>query len=143
MNSETLSLKAIINELDLLKKEVIIQWNVIVKKKDLLLLETKLIEKIPDPSDAEEQYQSFVRKKNTESAKQSEVITYQPKSFENPSIVDVKSVIIEHPKTSHKFSKTEKVSQVGSNSSLHSDTKKKWKFFKWKKYKNNKTSTWF
>ena len=88
------------------------------------MLETKLIEKIPDPRDAEEQYQSFVRKKNTKSAKQSEVITYQPKSFENPSIVDVKSVIIEHPKTSHKFSRTEKVSQVRSNSSLYSDTKK-------------------
>ena len=27
MNSETLSLRTIINELDLLKKEVIIQWN--------------------------------------------------------------------------------------------------------------------
>ena len=32
MNSETLSLKTIKNELDLLKKEVIIQWNVLNKK---------------------------------------------------------------------------------------------------------------
>ena len=50
------------------------------------------------------------------------------KTFENPNIVNIKSVIIEHPKTSHKLSKTirqtEKVSEVGSNSSLYSDTKK-------------------
>ena len=52
----------------------------------------------------------------------------QPKTFRNPKIVDIKSVILEHPKNSHKLSKTirktEKVSQVGSNSSLYSDTKK-------------------
>ena len=38
--------------------------------------------------------------------------------MENPNIADTKSVIIEHPKTSHKLSKTvrqaEKVSQVSS-----------------------------
>ena len=51
------------------------------------------------------------------------------KTFEtkNPIIVDIKSVIIEHPKTSHKLWKTmrwaEKVSEVGSYSSLCSDTK--------------------
>ena len=57
--------------------------------------------------------------------KQSEISTYQPKTFENPSTVDIKLVITELPKTSHKLSKTEK---VGSNSSLYSDTKKcKWK----------------
>ena len=39
------------------------------------------------------------------SAKKTEIITYQPKAFENPNIFDVKSVITEHPKTSHKFSK--------------------------------------
>ena len=52
----------------------------------------------------------------------------RPKTFRNPKIVDIKSVILEHPKNSHKLSKTirktEKVSQVGSNSSLYSDTKK-------------------
>ena len=45
----------------------------------------------------------------------------------------MKSVIIRHPKTSQKLSKTirqtEKVSQLGSNSSLYSDTKRKMKFF--------------
>ena len=28
------------------------------------------------------------------------------KTFQNPNIVDIKSVIIEHPKNSHKVSKT-------------------------------------
>ena len=50
------------------------------------------------------------------------MITSQSKTFENQSIVDIKSVITEYPKTSYKLSKTEK---VDSNSSLHSDTKKK------------------
>ena len=31
-----------------------------------LLLATKLIDKIPDPRNAKEHYQSFVRKKNTQ-----------------------------------------------------------------------------
>ena len=34
------------------------------------------------------------------------MITYQPKSFENPKIVDIKSVITEHPEALHKLSKT-------------------------------------
>ena len=80
---------------------------------------TKLIEKIPDPRNATEHYQSFTRNKNTKSVKQSNIITYQPKNFENPNTVDIKSVIKEHPKTPHELSKTlrqaEKVSQVGSN----------------------------
>ena len=108
--------------MDFLRKTVIIQWKAWKKKKDLLLLASKLIEKIPDSRNAKEHYQSFIRKKNTKSVKQSEIITYQRKTFERPNIVDIKSVITKHPKTSHKLSKTEK---VGSNSSLQSDTKKK------------------
>ena len=38
--------------------------------KRLLLFTTKLIEKIPDPCNAKEQYQSFIRKKNKNSVKQ-------------------------------------------------------------------------
>ena len=38
--------------------------------------------------------------------KQSKIITQQPKTFQSPNIFDVKSVVIEHPKTSHKLSKT-------------------------------------
>ena len=68
-----------------------------------MLLPNKLIEKIPDPRNAKEHYQSFIRKKNRKSVKQSEIITYQPKTFENPSIVNIKSVIIQHPKTSYKL----------------------------------------
>ena len=87
------------------------------------MLANKLIEKIPDPCIAKEHYQSFIRKKNTKSVKQSEAITYQPKAFENPNIVDINSVIIEHPKTSHKLYKTiRQAEKVGSNSSLYSDT---------------------
>ena len=87
----------------------------------LLLLANKLTEKIPNL----QHYESFLRKKNRKSIKQLEAITYQPKTFENPNITDIKSVITEHPKTSHKLSKTiKKGKKVGSNSSLYSDTKK-------------------
>ena len=68
MNSETLSLKAIVNKLDLLKKKNLIQWN--NWKKDLFLFATKLIETIPDPRNAKEHYQSFIRRKNTKSVKE-------------------------------------------------------------------------
>ena len=67
MKSETLSLKTIINELDYLKKTVIIQRN--IRKKDLQLFVTKLTEKIPDLCNAKEHYQSFIREKNTKSVK--------------------------------------------------------------------------
>ena len=63
MKSETLSLKNVINELNFLGKEVIIQWKS-WKKKDLLLLTNKLIEKISDLRDAKEYYESFIRNKN-------------------------------------------------------------------------------
>ena len=63
---------------------------------------------------------------------QSKIITQQRKTFENPNIVDIKSTVTEHSKDLHKSSKTmrqvEKVSQVGSNSSLYSD-KKNGKYF--------------
>ena len=118
MKSETLSLKIIIRELNL-KKTVIIQWN--SWKKDLLLPTDKLIENISDPCNSKEHDQSFIRKKDTKSVKQSKTITYQPKTFENTIIFYIKSVITEHPKASRKLPKNEK---VGSNSSLYSDTKK-------------------
>ena len=91
MKSETFYLKTIINKLDFLRKAVIIQWNAL--KKILLLLANKLIEKIPDPRNVKEHYQSFIRKKSTKSIKQWKIITYQPKTFENPKIADKKSVI--------------------------------------------------
>ena len=73
-----------------------------------------------------------------QSVKQSEIITFQPKTFENPNIVDTKSVITEHPKISHKLSKTiAKGEKVSSNSSLYSDVEKRENFLNEKKCKNN------
>ena len=96
-----------------------------LKRKYLLLLASKLIEKIPDSRNTKEYCRLFRRKKNRKSVKQSEIITYQPKTFENPNIVDIKSIIKEHAKTLNKLSKTiRRVEKVGFNSSLYSDTKK-------------------
>ena len=62
-----------------------------------------------------EHYQPFVKKKDTKSVKESKIMTRQPKALENSNIFYIWSVFIEHPKTSHKLSKTirqaEKVSQ--------------------------------
>ena len=89
-----------------------------------MLLLKKLIEKIPDPRDAKEHYQSFIWKKNRKLIKQSKIITYQPETFENSNIVDIKSIITEHPETSHKLTKTiRQAEKVGSNSFLYSDAK--------------------
>ena len=95
-----------------------------LKKKYSLFLKNKLIEKILDPYNAKEHYQSFIKKRNTKSVKQSEITIYQPKTFENPRIIDIKSVITEPRKTSHKLSKTvRQAEKVDSNSSLNSARK--------------------
>ena len=49
---------------------------------------------------AKEHYESFLRNKNRKSVKQSEIITYQPKTFET---VNIKWYIIKHPKTSYEY----------------------------------------
>ena len=101
------------------------------KKKDLLLLANKLIEKMPDSYNPKQHYQSFIRKTNTKPVKKLQIFTYQKKTFENSNIVDIKPVITEHPKTLHKLSKTiRQAEKVGSNSFLYSDTKKSKNFFK-------------
>ena len=46
-----------------------------LKRKDLLLLVNKLIEKVLNLRNAKEHYQLFLRKKNRKSIKQSEIIT--------------------------------------------------------------------
>ena len=75
------------------------------------MLVSKLMEEIPDPLNAKEHYQSIIRKKNTKSVEITE-------TFKNPNIVDIKSVITEHPETSHKLSKTiRQAEKLGSNSS--------------------------
>ena len=100
------------------------------------MLANKLIEKVPNPHYAKEQYQSFIKKKNRKSVKQLEIITYQSETFENLNIVDINSVTTERAKTLYKLSKTiGKSGTVGSNGSLYSDTKKVEKFLMQKKRK--------
>ena len=89
----------------------------------------KLIETVLGPRNAKKYHESFLKKKNRKSIKQSEIITYQPKTFQSPNIVDIKSVITEHIKTAHKLSETiRKGEKVDFNSSLYSDRKKSEKF---------------
>ena len=66
--------------------------------------------------------------------KYSKIITQQPKSLKSPNITEIKSVNMEHSKTSHKLSKAKRrdkmVSQVvsagkNSNRPLCSDTTKR------------------
>ena len=77
----------------------------------MLLHTNKLTEKI-------EHYQSFVRNKTTKSGKKLKIITYQPKTFENPNIAEIKPI-----------KQAEKLSQVSYNSSLYKKKKKKKKIF--------------
>ena len=60
--------------------------NETLEKKYSLLLANKLIEKVPDRHNVKEHYESFLRKKSRKSVRQSEIITYQPKIFENLNI---------------------------------------------------------
>ena len=73
MNSETLSLKTIIDKLIFSNKIVIIQWN--IRKKDQKLFGTKLTEKVSDPSNAKEYYNSYFKRKNKKSVKRSKITT--------------------------------------------------------------------
>ena len=86
------------------------------KKRDLLLLATKLTKKITDATNAKQYCHSYLKRKNTKLVKASKIFTQQPNIFENPNTVDIKSVTIQHPKTSHKLSRSirqaKKVSQV-------------------------------
>ena len=65
-------MKNIIYELDLLRKTVIIQWN--IKKKFLLL--SYVNNKIPDPSNTKQYYASFFKSKHKKLVTQSKIITY-------------------------------------------------------------------
>ena len=94
---------------------------------------------MPDPRNAKEYYQLFIRKKNPKLVKLSEIITFQPKAFENPNIVDIKLVITEHSKTSHKLSKAiGQAERVGCNNCWYSETKKKENFLNEKNVKITK-----
>ena len=64
----------------------------------------KVNRKISDTCNGKEHYQSFL--KNTKSVKRSKMITQKSKPVENPKIIDIKSVTIEHLKNSHKLSQS-------------------------------------
>ena len=83
-----------------------------------MLLANKLLEKLCGPCNPKEHCQSFRRKKNTKSLTQSKIITYQPKTFENPNTVYIKSIITEHPKTSLKLSKSVSFLYLDNNCSI-------------------------
>ena len=86
----------------------------------------KLIKNIPDPRNSKKNYKSFIIKENRKSVDQSEISTYQRRTFRNPSIVDIKSIITKYIKTLHKlFKSVREAEKVGSNSSLHNDKKVK------------------
>ena len=107
-----------------------------LKRKDLLLLANKLIDKVPDPRNAKEDYELFLQKKSRKSVKQSEIITYEPKTF---NTFDVKSDITEHSRTSHKLSKSiRQAGKVSFNSSFFSETKKSENFLNGKSIKITK-----
>ena len=91
-------------------RQTVIQWNRSKKKKRFIVACKEINrKKLLDPHIGEEHYQLFIRNKNTKSVEQSETITYQPRTFENPNIVDTKLIITEHLKTLHNNSDTKKV----------------------------------
>ena len=95
-----------------------------MKRKKLLFLANRLIEKTPDLCNAKEHYQWFLRKKNRKSVKQSEIITNQPKPLKTQTLL-YKIGCYKTCKSSHKLFKTIRQSEkVASNSPLYSDTKK-------------------
>ena len=57
------------------------------QKKYLLLLATKLVEKVLDSSYAKEYYKLFLKNKNKKLVKQPKIITQQPKTTENSNII--------------------------------------------------------
>ena len=83
----------------------------------------------------------FYEKENIKSVKELEVTTYQSKTFENPNIVDIKSITTENPKTSHKLFKT--MRQVIRLMTLYVVIQKSQNFLNKKKYENNKTRKCF
>ena len=108
MNSETIYMKIIINELDLIKKQLLFNE---ASEKRFTIISYQIKTKIPYPSNTKKYYQFYLKKKNTKLVKRS-------KTLEIPNIVDLKSVTIKHPKPYHKLSNAGKVSQVrGANKS--------------------------
>ena len=72
-----------------------------LNKKYFLLMASKLKGNIPDPCNAKEHYKSFMIKENRKSVKQAEIITYQPRTFQNPELVDIKSQLLQNIQKLH------------------------------------------
>ena len=72
-----------------------------------------------------------MKNKNKKLLKTSKIITQQPKTIENTNIIDIKSVIIKHPKTIRQAKKILQVGGAGKNSTslLYSETTKPGNFF--------------
>ena len=86
MNSETSeNSETILNELT--NELLINQFFYYYCSIDMLFLATKLMEKIPDPHNAKEYYQSFIRKKNTKPLKRLKVITCQQKLLKTQTLL--------------------------------------------------------
>ena len=97
-----------------------------LKKERLFSFANKLIKIVADLRNTKKHYESFLRKKKRKSVKQSEVIKYQPKTFDT---VNIMSDITEHRKISHKLSKVvRQAEKFSSNNSLYSDTNKRANF---------------
>ena len=80
---------------------------------------------MPDPTNPKEYYQSYLKRKDAKVLKRSKTITQQPKTLEIPNIVDIKSVLIEHPKTGNVENvPLESGAGKNSDSPLYSETKK-------------------
>ena len=92
-----------------------------LKKKDLLSVETKLIEKHLILLISKNVINLILRKKNDKTIKNN---CSKTKNYRKVKIVHIKIAIIEHPKTSQKLSKTiketKKPSHIGSGKNSHS-----------------------
>ena len=94
-----------------------------IQIKRCIIIFTQVNKKIPDPSNTKKYCESYLKRTSTELLKRSKINTRQPKKLENQKTVDIKSVFIEHPKTSRKLSKAireaEKVSlEIGAGKIL-------------------------
>ena len=90
MASEILSMKTINNELDFIKKAVIVHWNARIKK-GLLLFANKLTEKVFDTCNAKQHYESYLIKKNQKSVKLAEIVHKLSETIRKDDKVDSNS----------------------------------------------------
>ena len=85
-------------------------------EEDSYYLMKHLKRKVPDPCNTKEHCESFLRKKNKASVRQSAIITYQSKMFDT---VDIESVITEYTKISRRLSEgIRQAEKVSCNSAL-------------------------